>query len=89
MANWYSVKDALSVIEVQKKSEDFVEKVLKKVKANPLWFWPFLAKIGFFQFWVGSYSGTSGSKKKVFLIEYNPFGSQNQKEIWVPFTLQK
>ena len=81
MANWYSVKDALSVIEVQKKSEDLVEKVRKKVKANPLWFSPFLAKIGFFLFWFETTVRTSGSKKKVFLIEYHPFGSQNQKEI--------
>ena len=36
MAKGYSLKYALSMTEVLKKSEDFVEKVQKKAKANPL-----------------------------------------------------
>ena len=38
MANRDSLKYALSVTKVQKKLEDFVEKVQKKVKAYPLHF---------------------------------------------------
>ena len=80
MANWDSLKYALSVTKVQKKIEDFVEKVQKKVKAYPLQFWPFLAKFEFFSNVIENVCGTSGIHKKVFDVEYNQFKSQNLKE---------
>ena len=80
MVNWDSLQYALSVTKVQKRSEDFAEKVQKKVKAYPLQFWPFLAKIEFLGNVMENVFGTCSIEEKVFDVESNPFKSQILKE---------
>ena len=80
MANQDLLLYALSVTKVQKKLEDFVEKMQKILRLTPYDFDHFLAKIEFLLNVMETIYRTSSIQKNVFDVECDQFKSQNLKE---------